>query len=141
MANRSTCLSPACGVSVEGNFTKCPECGWAMRSPGNIRMRGWVLIGIGLFLVLLMGAIAWNVAPSMLNPGKEMAGMRFDGTPDQAELFLGIFALVILFGALSLANGIYMVATGRPNRLFTLVGLLIVAILFGIAWAVRRGMI
>ncbi len=141
MADRSTCLSPACGVTVEGNFRKCPECGWAMRGPGNIRMRGWVLIGIGLFLVLLMGTIAWNVAPSMLNPGKEMAGMRFDGTPDQAELFLGIFALVILFGALSLANGIYMVAKGRPNRLFTIVGLLIVAILFAIAWAVRRGMI
>jgi hypothetical protein len=141
MADRSICLSPACGVSVDGNVRKCPECGWAMRSPRNIRVRGWVLIGVGLFLVLLMGTVAWHVAPAMLNPGKEAGGMRFDGTPELAELALAIFALVILFGLFSIANGLYMIVNGRPNRLFAWTALAIGAILFAIGWAVRRGLV
>ena len=46
MEERSTCLSPACGATVEGTLTKCPECGWAMRGPRNIRVRGWGLVGL-----------------------------------------------------------------------------------------------
>ena len=138
MADRSTCLSPACGYSVEGSLTKCPKCGWAMRSPRNIRIRGWVLLGLGLFLVLFMGAITWNLLPTLLHPGKPADGMTFGGTEQQAEMFLGIFGLVILFGIFSVANGLYMIVRGRQNRLFALLALLIGVVLFAIAWAVRR---
>ena len=141
MADRSISLSPACGISVDGNIKKCPECGWAMRSPRNIRVRGWVLIGLGLFLVLFMGAIAWSIVPSMLAAGKEVDGMTYTGTPEQTELFLAIFGMVILFGLLSFANGIYMVANGRQNRLFTIICLLIAAVLFAIGWGIRRKLI
>lgn len=142
MEERSTCLSAACGITVEGNLTKCPECGWAMRGPRNIRMRGWVLVAIGLFLVLFMGAIAWSLLPSMLQPGKEMAdGSMWTGTEAQTEMALSVFALVILFGLLSLINGVWMIATGRTNRALTVGGLVIAAILVAIAWAVKRKLI
>ena len=142
MEERSTCLSPACGITVPGTLTKCPECGWAMRGPSNIRVRGWVLVGLGLFLALFIGAIAWHLLPAMLYPGKEAAGgLTFTGTAEDAEFAWTIFALVILFGLVCIANGLHMVARGRPNRAFTAVTLLIAAILFAIAWAVRRKLI
>ena len=141
MAETSTCLSPACGITVEGTFKKCPQCGWAMRGPRNIRIRGWVLVGLGLFLVLFMGVITWNVAPTMLHPGKEIEGTTFTGTSGDAEFAFTIFGLVILFGLLSVANGAWMIAKGRQNRAFVIVSLAIAGILFAIGWAIRRKMI
>jgi hypothetical protein len=142
MADQSTCMSPACGITVEGSFTQCPQCGWAMRGPRNIKVRGWVLIALGLFLALFMGSIALVLLPAMLSPGKEMdGGVTFTGTAADAEFVWTIFALVILFGLVGIAAGVHMVVRGRPNRAFTSVILLIAAILFGIAWAVRKGVI
>lgn len=141
MAEISTCLSPACGYQVEGSFKKCPQCGWAMRGPRNIRVRGWVLVVLGLFLVIFMGAIAWNVAPTMLHPGKVIDGTTFTGTSGDAEFAFTIFGLVILFGLLSFANGVWMIAKGRQNKAFVLVSLAIAGILFAIAWAIRKKMI
>ena len=142
MAETSTCMSPACGITVEGNLTTCPQCGWAMRGPRNIKVRGWVLIALGLFLTLFMGSIALVLLPAMLSPGKEMdGGVTFTGSAADAEFAWTIFALVILFGLVGIAAGIHMVVRGRPNRVFTSVILLIAAILFGIAWALRKGVI
>jgi len=141
MADTSTCLSPACGVTVEGSFRQCPQCGWAMRGPRNIRVRGWVLVGLGLFLTLFMGAIAWYVTPMMLHPGKEIDGTTFTGKPSDAEFAFTIFGLVILFGLLSVANGAWMIAKGRQNRAFVIVSLAIFALLFAIGWAIRRKLI
>ena len=142
MEERSTCLSPACGITVPGTLTKCPQCGWAMRGPRNIRARGWVLVGLGLFLVVFMGTIAWSLLPAMLRPGREMAGgLTFTGSSSDAEFAWTIFALVILFGLLSIVNGGYMVARGRPNRPLTVVGLAIIAILLAVGWTIRRKLI
>jgi MFS family permease len=107
-------------------------------SERNWRVRGWVLVPLGLFLVLFMGAILWNLMPTMLNPGVEVDGSTFSGTPEQAQLFFGIFALVIAFGALCIVNGSYMIATGRRNAVLTTVTLVIFAILFAIGWAIRK---
>src|SRR5687767_6610976 len=104
MAELSTCLSPACGHQAEGDLKKCPRCGWAMRGPRNIRVRGWVLVVLGLFLTLFMGVIAWNLLPSLLNPGKEVDGGTFTGTDQDAEFALFIFGLVIMAGILFTAN-------------------------------------
>ena len=35
MADISTCLSPICNATVEGNVAKCPQCGWAMMVMGE----------------------------------------------------------------------------------------------------------
>ncbi len=107
----------------------------------NWRVRGQVLIGVGLFLVLLMGAIAWNLAPMVLRPGEEVDGSTFTGTAEQGRIFLGLLALVGLFGAVSVANGAWMMATGRRSRVGVRVFLLILAPLFVLGWAIKRGMV
>jgi len=107
----------------------------------NFVLRGWVLVVCGLFLVGMMGTITWLTAPRMLRPGTEIDGTAFTGTVEQAETFLSLFALVILFGALSLANGIYMLAARRQSRAFTILTLALAAMLYWLAWAIRRGLI
>ena len=138
MADESTCLSPLCGITIEGSEKKCPKCGWAMRSSRNIRNRGWVLLCCGLFLVLFMGWIALSLAPTLLRPGIEQGGDTFTGTKDQSHMILGLFGLVILFGAFGTVNAIYMIVTGRQNRIFVIVTLLLAALLVGLAWVTTR---
>jgi len=138
MADQSTCLSPLCGITIESSETKCPKCGWAMRSSRNIRNRGWFLLCCGLFLVLFMGWIAWSLLPTLLAPGLDQEGGRFTGTRDQAQMILGLFGLVIAFGAVGTANAIYMITTGRQSRVFVIVTLLLAAILIGVAWYTTR---
>ena len=134
MADQSTCLSPLCGITVEGSEKQCPKCGWAMRGTRNIRIRGWLLLVCGLFLVLVMGAITLNLLPMLLHPEEAIAKGTFTGTPDQARTFLNLFLLVILFGALGTVNALYMIATGRQNRWFVIGTLGLAAILFAFAY-------
>ena len=139
MAETSTCLSPLCGVTVEGSHRKCPQCGRAMRGTRNIRARGWVLLGCGLFLVLFMGAITWAMLPTLLDPERAIAEGTFTGTPEQASTFLQLFLLVIGFGALGTVNALYMIVTGRQNRWFVIATLALAAILYAFAYSITGG--
>ena len=95
--------------------------------------RGWLLLACGLFLVLFMGAITLNIAPSMLNPGKDVAGSTFSGTAEQARIFLGLFGLVILCGIMSTIYGIFMIVTRRQSIAFIAISLTIAAALVVVA--------
>jgi hypothetical protein len=141
MANTSTCLSPACGVTIEGSHKKCPHCGWTMNSARLIRIRGVVLILCGVVLVGLMGTITWNLLPMLLYPEKAIAAGDFTGTPQQADTFLTLFLAVLAFGFLSLVNGIYMTVSGRQSRVFVIISLVAGAVLFMLAWGIRRGFV
>ena len=138
MADQSTCLSPLCGMTIEGDAKKCPKCGWAMRSARNIRTRGWLLLACGLFLVLFMGWIAWSLMPTLLRPGLEDENGRFTGTNDQARMILGLFGIVILFGALGTLNALYMIVTGRQSRIFVIVTLLLAVAIVVVGWLTTR---
>lgn len=139
MADISTCLSPLCGATAEGTLTKCPKCGWAMRGTRNIRLRGWVLLACGLFLVLFMGAITWNMLPTLLYPERAYAEGTYTGTPGEARMFLDLFLVVILFGALGTVNALYMIRTGRQNRWFVLATLGLAGLLYIFGWAITHG--
>ena len=95
--------------------------------------RGWLLLVCGLFLVLFMGSITLNIAPSMLNPGKDVAGSTFSGSAEQARIFLGLFALVILCGIMSTIYGIFMIVTRRQSIAFIAISLAIAAALVVVA--------
>jgi cation transport ATPase len=140
MAEISTCLSPVCGATAQGNITKCPECGWAMRSSRNLRMRGWVQLACGLFLIVLMGTITLNMTPSLHYPGEEAGGMTFTGKPDQAEMILWLFWAVIAFGIAAAITGAYQIVTGRKSRVLVLVSLGLAAAIVAAAWLMKRAL-
>lgn len=100
-----------------------------------------MLVAVGLFLVLFMAAIAWNLAPIMMSPGVEVDGSTFTGTEVQGQIFLGLFALVGLFGAMAAANGIWMMATGRRSPTGTRLFMILFLALFALGWAIRRGLV
>lgn len=122
MADQSTCMSPSCGITIEGSFKRCPQCGGLMRTSRSIRAFGWVMLVCGVAVILIMG---W-LGLTFLGAGS------FTGTTDEAALAIAGFSFVILFGLLASVNALYMVVTGRTNRalvkaMLLAVGILIVA--------------
>ena len=138
MADQSTCLSPLCGITIEGSEKKCPKCGWAMRSARSIRTRGWFLLACGLFITLFMGWIAWSLLPTLLHPNVAIENTSFSGTKDEAQLILGLFGVIILFGLVGTANALYMITTGRQSRWFVIVTLLLAVAIIVAAWLATR---
>ena len=136
MPDHSTC--PSCGAWADGAVAACPRCGAAMQLKKASTVRGWLLIVIGVFLVLFMGAITTKVAPTMFHPGEQIGGSSFTGTAEQAKMFLGIFGLVILVGLVSLAYGIFQVVTRRESVAFIalslgVAGLLVAVVVYVLA--------
>ena len=133
--SHSACNDPKCAELVEGRVKTCPKCGGAMRSVGESPFRGVLLLVIGLFLIALMGTISWNMLPILLRPGEEVDGGSFTGTPDQARMVLGLFGLVLLFGVVATANGVFMIVTRRQSWAFIVVTLALAALLLLVGFA------
>ena len=134
--SHSACNDPRCAELVEGRVATCPKCGGAMRSVGESPGRGLLLLFLGLFLLGLMGSITWYMLPMLLRPGVEMAdGSSFTGTPQQARMALGLFGLVLLFGLVATANGIFMIVTRRQSWAFIGITLVLAALLLILAFA------
>jgi hypothetical protein len=140
MADISTCLSPICNATAEGNVAKCPQCGWAMRSSRNIRMRGVLLLLCGVLLLGLMGAITWNMTPLLLHAGEEVDGSTFEAKPEQARMVLILFWAILAFGAVAAANGTYQIISGRKSRAMVLISLLLATAVIAYAWLTYRGL-
>ena len=87
-------------------------------SPKQVRRLGWLLIGIGIFLTLFMGAIAALVVNIMIHSGDPDATTRFNGGPAMIAFTIGIFAVVIGFGVLAILNGAWQVRYSKRNPHF-----------------------
>jgi hypothetical protein len=125
----TVCRDSKCATLIEGKVDACPKCGGPMRSVGESPWRGIVLLLCGLFLLVVMGVITWNIYPTLTNPGETIEGSTFTGTADQAQITLLLFAAVIVFGLVATANGIYMLVTKQQSKVFMFVSLGIAALL------------
>jgi hypothetical protein len=103
------------------------------------RVRGWMLLALGLFLAAFMGIIAMNMAPTMSQPGVEIDGTTFTGTAEQAQTFFLLFGIVIALGLLSAVNGLFMIATGRRSTAFMVLTLAGGVLLILLAWSILGG--
>ncbi|HEY0014316.1 MAG TPA: hypothetical protein VGB79_15845 [Allosphingosinicella sp.] len=139
MADYSTCTDPACGTTIEGRPAACPKCAAPMRRLRESKIRAFVLMGTGLFLIGFMGWI-WSLLWRMLwNPGVEHDGSRFAGTADDAQLVMLLFSAVILFGICGFSYGVYMLATGRESDAAKKVLIGLVTLLVAIGGIIRYG--
>jgi hypothetical protein len=135
MANISVCESPTCAITVDGAAGACPKCGGPMRQITESKARAWVLIILGLFLVLMMGAITLAMLPMLLDPGAETdGGSSFSGTPQQAQMVLMLFGVVIAFGIAATANGFTMLKTGQQSRIFIVINIILGVLLVIAVW-------
>jgi MFS family permease len=134
----SVCQSWNCGAVFEGLHRHCPTCGNTAVPQKRVRRLGAVQVACGFFLLALMGAVSAYTAPLILaenaRPGSEMAG----GT---GTMILGLYALLLLFGAGAVVSGVYQVRFGRQSwRLLAVLVGIVAVICFG-AYAVELGLI
>lgn len=125
-----TCRDATCGRTVDAQTDACPKCGGPMRKVGESPLRAWAAIASGVLLIGLMGAILMALGPALNQTVATGDSENFTGTAEQAQAVLHLFYVVIAFGVLALANGIYMLVTGSQHRAFIIVTLLMVLLLF-----------
>jgi hypothetical protein len=134
-----TCFK--CSYETGEVVEKCPRCGGRMRTAQQVRRLGWVQVVLGVIIVGMMGTITVFIAPLMLNAGEPTAtGSRFNGTPEQALLILGLFGIVILFGLVAMLNGIWQIKFGRRNKWLFIVVMLLAGLLVLAGWLVRSAL-
>jgi len=105
-----------CSYEADTAETRCPRCGRPFKSSKNIRVRGGILVFLGVFLILFMGGIALFVSYLVFGGSNPDAAAKFRGEGFQLLLIYGIFGCVMLFGLASLITGIFQLITGRRNQ-------------------------
>lgn len=139
MEEASSCYN--CGHVTNEVADSCPKCGRRLRTAKQVRRLGWLQLLIGLFLVGLMGTITYNLAPALLPlPGAPQGGARFTGTPEQAQLILALFGLVIAFGLGSILSGLWQIKTGRRNKWLFIAMVLLFIVLIFFSWFLRSAL-
>jgi hypothetical protein len=90
----------------------------AARPSGMNRVRGALLLGVGVALALVCMAILFTEAPLWLNPGKSFDGNVFTGTPSQGWIAVGLLAWLALMGLVFAAGGIQLWRSGTVHPWF-----------------------
>ncbi|HEX8456253.1 MAG TPA: hypothetical protein VF656_02940 [Pyrinomonadaceae bacterium] len=139
MEEFSSCYS--CGHVTTDATAACPKCGKRLRTSKQVRRLGWLQLLIGLFLVGFMGMITYNLAPLMF-PLTDVRtnGASFTGTREQAQMILGLFLMVIVFGLGSMASGLWQIKTGRRNKWLFIIMVVLFVVLIGFSWFLRAAL-
>lgn len=107
-----------CNYQTVSNAARCPRCHSSkFLNERAVRIRGGVLVGVGLFLVVLMGGIAVFVGMLLFSVANDPANAK--KLINESGALLGVAALfagVIAFGINSIVSGLWMWVFGRRNR-------------------------
>ena len=128
----STCTS--CGYNADGEVAACPRCNAPMKVKQEPRTRAVILVICGLILIGIMGPIAVAMLPTLMSAGQQVDGATFNGTPQQAQMILALFGVVILFGLSSLAYGVYQLIYRRESKAFIVYTLVLAAVLIAVVY-------
>ena len=105
-----------CGHPLEETYRVCTECGRPNRTPTQVRRLGWVLVGLGAFLVVFMAGLSLVFGRIIARSGNPEATTRFTGDASQASIIFGIFAFIALFGLVGMGAGASQIRHGKVNR-------------------------
>lgn len=126
-----------CSFETSENLTRCPNCGGRLQSAKKVRVLGWLLLVIGAFLVIFMGALGIYLGQIITQTDQSASTTRFTGGPNDVALIVAVFGLVISFGLASMAGGIWQIVYGKPNRKLMVAMFLVAGILVVIARAIE----
>lgn len=115
----------------------CPRCGRRLFTRTNIRVRGGLLVGIGLFLSGFMTVITIFVTAVLADAVKKPGiNTRLEEEPHMFVMIYLIFAGIIAAGGAITLNGLWMLIFGRRNMLlfWIFIGLLVVTFIVGRAF-------
>jgi len=94
-----------------------------MQTAREIRLRGWVLAGLGGVLLASMIALMIVISRIMLRSGQPGSTDRFEGDGVGAAVIFVTLSVVGFFGLTSLGSGIWLLKYGTRNRLMLKVAL------------------
>ena len=112
-----------CGHPLEETYRVCTECGRPNRTPNQVRRLGWVLVGLGAFLVVFMSGLSYVVGRIVTRADPEST-TRYTGDATGVVIMFSIFGVILLFGLLGAAAGVSQIRSGRINR--RMVGVVVV---------------
>jgi len=131
-----------CNFRGEVADANCPKCGKVLRSAKNIRIRGIVLVAIGLFLIVMMAGLAIFIGTLTTNAARDPANAQ--KIAEQRTLFTAVYTLfgvIALFGLNGLAMGTWQIVFGRRNRVFIWIMFVLLALVliacFGAVFIVK----
>ncbi len=105
--------------------------------PRISRIRGWMLIVLGLSLGVGIALIAGLLASRILHyEGRGFTHWR--GSHDFTVHVFELFAAVFVFGLVALAGGIFQLRRGRPNRLAIILMLALVVVMIFLGQQIVR---
>jgi MFS family permease len=121
-----------CFYETNEVLKKCPKCGRGLFSKKQVRLLGWLILALGMFLVGLMGTITIYVTPALLYAGAPTGGKQVTATAEQATLILALFGSLIAAGLIFMVTGLWQIKTGRRNKWLVyssiaLIGLVVIA--------------
>jgi predicted RNA-binding Zn-ribbon protein involved in translation (DUF1610 family) len=122
-----------CDHETREPVERCPRCGnRRVLTAKGIRALGGVLVAVGLFLVVFMGAIALIVAGIIAGSNAPGATTRFSGGTKEIAIIFGLFGLVIAFGVASTVGGAMQLVRGRRSKTMVrvILGLFIALVVF-----------
>ncbi len=122
-----------CGYEGDIAETRCPKCGKPLKTVKQIRILGGILVFLGAFLILFVGAISVFVW-SLVNKASTDGHKSFTGTRSDLVLIFGAFAFIILFGVVGLIAGLWQLIFGRRNKIlvWVILGLGFIFVIGGI---------
>lgn len=103
-----------CGYQASTSDASCPQCRGQLQASSGVRIRGTLMILLGVILVAFSSYLTmWVIDAS--NP-QAPGGPKFTGSDDQQNAILGLFGLLIVFGFATTLAGFWQVIFGRRNR-------------------------
>lgn len=87
-------------------------------STASVKIRGWILVACGLFLIVMMLGVTITLYPMLTQAGQiGSSDSYFTGTQSQGQEILRLFYAVIAYGVMTLTIGIIYIATGKTRRI------------------------
>lgn len=115
--HQSYCRKKSCGTIVNGDETKCPNCGGTMAGASWIKTTGWLMTVVGALIAMPMVFVVMKFLPTVADPATAVAEGRFGATADMVMPSFSLLLLVLAFGSMLLLFGVQRAIKGARHPL------------------------
>ena len=96
--------------------------------PTIARIRGWLLIILGVCLSVGMAALAVYMGSVMNN--NQPGGSHWTGSHEMTVRVFQLFASIFVFGLVSIGGGVFQLRRGRPSWLAMIILIVLVVVMY-----------
>jgi hypothetical protein len=127
-----------CGYTAETADKVCPQCGRQLHTATATRVRGAIMAACGLSILGIMGPITVLALNAMYNPTP--GGSRFNGSGNEGLAIVGLFGMLLTFGAIAALIGGWQLVAGRRNRIVSRIAVAFAVLIFVAGGLIAMGL-